>query len=196
MRLRSGSIDILLRFRCGSKHEVRSCGLESASGFSIDRRNFRPSEPKQGGKFRERHFPPNIPYSSCSGVFWGGEVNNFPSWLASTGGKKFPLGDACHVPQSEEHHRKDPIQIQNPCVSIILRPLITALPALLRSPVTAYRTSERYACPHQHTMRLISRKRIWISKEGHTRVTRHDRSRHDGDGARAILLSSNGAASD
>ena len=108
----SGSIDILLRFRCGSKHEVRSCGLESASGFSIDRRNFRPSEPKQGGSPGKYTFPPEHPlffraflilcvvFTSWGlGGVWGGRRNHFPSWLASTGGKKFPLGDACHVPQ-------------------------------------------------------------------------------------------------
>ena len=80
------------------------------------------------------HFPRTSPILHVRVCFGGGDVNNFPSWLSSTGGKKFPLGDACHVPQSD--HRKIQFKSKIPCVSIILRPLITALPALSGSPVT------------------------------------------------------------
>ena len=92
------------------------------------------------GKVQGKTFPPEHPLFFMFGCVLGGRGKQFPLLACFDRGQKVSVGRATPVtfrPQSKEHHRKDPIQIQNPCVSIILRPLITALPALSRSPVTS-----------------------------------------------------------
>ena len=117
------------------------------------------------GKSRERHFPRTSPILHIRVCFCfyalflpvggrlGGRGKQFPLLACFNRGQKVSVETTpVTFPPALEHHRKDPIQIQNPCVSIILRPLfITALPAL-GSPVTgiSHERKIRMSAPAHH----------------------------------------------